>query len=262
MPLGFLSIMIVVFWLAMTALLIQREFFPSSTGLADIPLPYLSRQIWLHEQPSELLIVDNRRETVGYVRVQPKTLSDEPDAPKFLEAAGNIVLRNPFSQTQPPPTAGKAVEEIKVNFNLKGRFQRDGSLGPATLQFAFPYAGTQLELEIDRPTNTYRYSIRAQRELLDSGGGTLDLASLKNTIAAMGVDPVLLSGLVQAKEPHFSLRCLPSHLTLEGQTISTFRLSFSCDETELAELQFSALGQILSGSSPLGYSLQLPPSIR
>ena len=52
----FLVILIVCFWLAMTSLLVVREWYPESTGLNAIPVNYVGQLVFQHQQSSDLQI--------------------------------------------------------------------------------------------------------------------------------------------------------------------------------------------------------------
>src|SRR5262245_21985634 len=66
------AVFIVLFWLAMTTLLMERHFFPESSRLSQVPVYHIAQVFFQNEQASDLMAYKGR-ETVGFARISPRS---------------------------------------------------------------------------------------------------------------------------------------------------------------------------------------------
>src|SRR5437016_1014005 len=88
--------LIAALWLTMWTLLIRSELQPAGAGIRSLPVEHVLKEIFRHDQPSELWIRDNGNR-IGHLRLAPKT--GDLDGPRSLEFFGNLQLDLPGAQT-------------------------------------------------------------------------------------------------------------------------------------------------------------------
>jgi hypothetical protein len=74
----------------MTALLLQSELWPDRSSLRTLPVERVTKLMWFHHEPSELVVWSEGRR-VGHLRLEPKirgaTVRARSSAPEICRCA-------------------------------------------------------------------------------------------------------------------------------------------------------------------------------
>ena len=243
------AMLIVGFWLAMTGLLVLREVYPESTRLNTIPMSYVGSLFFQHHQSSDLQIYDAGRE-VGYVHLQPKSSNDQKT--RTIEMQGNLTIsplgvpRQRLSWFGGLPQGGALL------------LDENNDIQAIHLVITIQEPASQLELRIDRKTNTAQFVVNANGNIVDSSTITMDRQGLAKLLQRTGFDTSILQQLQasSAETPPAEITAYQSSTRLNGETVSTYLVSMKVSGQTIFDAHVSQLGQILRAQVPLlGYKL-------
>ena len=242
----FASLLIVLFWLTMTALLIRNEVTPERSGVRTVPVSHVMKLLYLHEQPSDLFIY-NEAMRIGNLRLHP-TIRPE-DNVRLLEFNGNLHLRFP---------------------GVKQRFSWDGSL-EMNAEFAmdrFSFGITvhepsemRGELQITSRDKTAQFTLLSHGHVVEEEQFTLDREGLERVITKLNGDPTLLTtlhGQTTGLSPKITAQ--QSSLKIQGEEIETYLIVIQQSGQTLLECHFDQLGKVLRARTAIGYTLA-PPGV-
>src|SRR5215207_3438217 len=103
MPYRAAALLIVVFWMAMTALLIRKQLSSGATKLTEVPVSHVLKLMFHHGEASDLNLHSDRQ-MVGKLRFHPQTRKD--DAMRIMEFSGSVTFTLPGSPRQRVAWAG------------------------------------------------------------------------------------------------------------------------------------------------------------
>ena len=234
---------VVLFWAAMSGLLVVREFYPESSRLNELPVSYVGRLLFQHLQSSDLQIYDATRE-VGYLHLQPR-LAEEGGA-RSVEFNGGVNLEIPGVGAHRISWVGSALLDERIQLT---RLQLD---------VAIAASGGQLEIVLEPLAHKASYRVRDGKEAGALTTFTTDEKGVAALLAQLGVPPSLLAQLRTQTSampaPEFTAQ--QSSTTLNGESVSTYLFSMKMEEHVLFDAQLSQLGQVLRARVPLlGYKL-------
>lgn len=236
-----LAMLIVGFWLAMTALLVVREQYPEATRLNSVPVSHVGSLLFQHTQVSDLQIYDDGKE-VGYIHILPQVekgaRSVRLQGNLAINALGGVKHRLAWGGTV---SMGSKNELTRVDMTLSVQDQ-----------------GTQLETKIDLATGLAQLEVRSGGHLVSQNTITLDRKGAAMLMERAGLDPALLQQITanSASAPTPELSAQTSTTRLNGESISTYLVSFKIGGQTILEAHVSQLGQIIRAQAPLlGYKL-------
>jgi len=241
---------VVAFWLLMNGALLRFWIFPMENRMLSLPVEHVFRQMFVHEQLSELVIRQGN-EPVGNLTLQPRHsgADEEEEALYGLDFSGHLLLSLPFTQQQPFNWHGT----LEITPRLKLRRLR--------LQVEASLPGVLFDLEIDPERREAAYTLRQKGEEPVEAAVPLTAEGLEEIAARLGLDPAVLAQLTAGfrgggggGEPP-ALRARHARVTIHGEPVQAFNLSLRHGQTMLAEMDLSTLGRVLAVRTALGFTL-------
>jgi hypothetical protein len=235
------AIIIVIFWFCMTGLLVVREMYPELTRLNDVPVGYVTRLIFQHEQASDLELFEGPRD-IGNLHLQPRHNHENGDL--TLEYHGALAVDIPGGPHQRLSWVGTL--EMDAHFHVK---QVQAKIG-------FQQGAGQIDLLIEPPHNIARFSVKNGNLPAEESQLSLDEAGLTTLLAHAGLGPMSLAQLKTAGAQFAmpEVNAQTSSLQMNGESVSTFLFTGKMEGQTVIEAHLSQLGQLLRGQIPvLGY---------
>ncbi len=234
--------LIVGFWLAMTALLVIRELYPNATDLNAIPVGHVGRLLFQHEQASGLEIYDQDT-NVGFFRMEPTWTKDRRF--RLLKMHGNVTLKLPG---------------LAQRISWIGSIQFDAAFAVKRLDMNLSTGdpAQQLDIVFDSATNLAKYTLRSGGTEYLKNEFTLDQKGISELLGQIGFGPEFLAQFhsKQARTPPPDFTAMQSSVDLNGENISTFLISMKVGGQTLWEAHVSQLGQLMKARAPIfGYKL-------
>lgn len=242
-----LCLLVVAFWLTMTALLIRTELSPAKSRLRAVPIEHVLKLLFRHEQQSDLNIYSERTR-FGHLRVHPRV--DKETGRRILEFTGALQLRLP-----PLP---------RQRFLWDGAVEMDAAFVTQRFHFGF----TMLE-----PTN-YRAETRIEplaklmHVLVRSKAGvseetfTLDEKGAWQLMEHFGVDPGVVQTFTRDTNISPEISAQQSSLRVHGERMDTWLVTIQQSGQTLLEFHVDQLGKILHAKTLVGYTLTPDDLIR
>ena len=234
---------IISFWIAMTTLLVVQQMYPETANINAVPMSFIGRLVFQHQQSSDLNIYDKEKD-VGYLHLQPRL--DATTGARFLDFSGNIVYSLPGTGGKRTACSGSI--EMDSAFNTKHIHLSLSLQGP----------GEQLILNITPATKKVHFAVRNAKVIVDEDTLTLDESGIATLLTQAGISPVMLSQFTGANAAQFSpeFSAQQSSVSINGETASTFLLTMKVGGQPIIEAHLSQLGQVLKASAPhFGYRL-------
>jgi hypothetical protein len=241
------SFTIIVFWVVMTTLLIRNEVSPSTSRLREIPVSYVLKQLFGHEQRSNLRIY-NGSTPIGHVFMYPH-VDTETDA-RVLEVTGSLGFDVGPEQKQ--RISWDSVIRMNAAFDVQVSEYRVRLHEPSDLV-------ADIRVAANQPLVHVRLSSRGKTiEERDIAMNQSGVEGIAQQFGATGdVLGLLQQGAVAAKtqaEP--VIRARLSSLRIGDQRTETFLVSMEYNGQTYFECHFSQLGQALQAKTMFGYRLQ------
>lgn len=226
------------FWLAMTGLLVVREFYPEATRLNAVPVGYVGQVVFQHEQTSDLRIYSSGKEA-GFLHIQPRTVPSS--GKRKLELNGSLSFTLPGNSPLRLSWAG--VLELGRDF-LPQRLHVDLSTQEP---------GQHLDVVVDFAGKKAAFGAKIGNEVVNETAFTLDEAGFGMLMSRAGVDPMMMKQLKasQGEIPRMEFSAQSSSTIISGQKLSTFLLTLKAGGQNVIEAQVSQLGQVLSAQAPM-----------
>ncbi len=236
-----LAAVIVIFWIAMSALLLRSELGPSDSRLRAVPAGHVMKLLFAHEQTSDLNIYSDRQR-IGHLRLHPRVRKE--DGARVLEFSGRFQLTLPG--TAPWRVAWDGSMEMTrlldvQSFHL-GLTLRD--LG-----------NSRLELTFLPPENLARYELWNAGVVVDKADFPLDERGAQAVVDRLGIPPDIFRmarGSKSAKPAEIT--ALQSSIEIHGEKIDTYLVTIRQNGQTMIEVHVSQLGQVLRGTTLLGYT--------
>ncbi len=240
-----LIIGIVGFWLAMTGALVQLWINPAGNDLMSVPVEHVVRQMFHHEQASNLSVMQNGRR-IGSLMLQPRRFDENGIG--VVDFSGSLMLELPFMTEQPFSWRGTA--EVNRDFALRLFRVRIDAHGPKI--------GTDIEIYPAEKKIVYRIGHHGE----DPYESTIPLgaAGAREALESFGIDPAILKqipmGASGKDDPGMMIMARRAEIEIQGERAQTFRIMGRKGDTLLFEADVSNLGQILGLKSAFGFGLQ------
>lgn len=242
---------IILFWLVMTGLLVRSQWLPHSGGQMAVPPAHVFKEIFLHEQASDLALYRSRQR-LGTFHLQPRRdpVTKTPGVTHSVVITGGssldffglpsqrVILHGVFELN-----AAHAVCRFEVAATIRELRQKEPSLG-VTVDGA-PGEGR------------YHYLIRSGETVQKEGTGTVEELLGDSLWQSFGFDPRPL--LHQALAPPATaaaaaqLEATRATIPYNGEVIDTYLVTVRGAGLE-ATLQTTQQGQILAITTGAGYN--------
>lgn len=240
------SAAIVLFWVVMTLLLVRNEVAPEASRVREIPLAYVLKLVFMHEQPSDLVIY-NGPTPVGSVRLQPRL--DRKSDERGIDFSGDLRL---------PITA-----EQKARFNWVGQLEMSRAYAVTRSKWNLSMIEPQrmrMELEIPEKATSARFAVRTGEGLVITQGelplGQGGAGALTTLVSQSGLGFDLGSLLPSESQAPVTLRARQSSLKYHGERTETYLLTLEQNGQALIEAHLSQLGQVLMAKTIIGYTFR------
>ena len=235
------AILIVVFWLTMTGLLVRKEAGPGDSTLREIPIGHVVKLLFLHEQASELNII-NEKLRLGHLHIQPRVRKETES--RAIEFSGYLQF----------PIPGSARQRVAWD----GEWEMEQSLATRRFRLGVTVhdpAHLRGEVVILPASNRAHYELRGNSGTIEQQDYSLDQAGLREVLHFLGMDPLLLPSAPIRDTPPPRIRALQSSMEIHGEHIDTYLVTIENNEQTLLEFHVSQLGQVLRAKTFLGYTL-------
>ncbi len=242
---------IVVFWLLMGTLLVRTELFPDRGNTLPVPVDYVGHLIFRHEQPSDLLLFNQKRRLDGSFHFLPKQLNPSADG---KTAAGNLLnLSGNFLLTLPGLANQRLLFHGALEMDEHEQIRRvDLAVSLHEAKQSTP--GVTLHLDGRPAENQWRYQLTQGGETLREGSGTPEEILQNLDLHAYGMDARLLANI----GPRAGTTTLTAHrgtLRINDEDIESFVVTVHQGEGMDSTIYINQLGQVLAAKTFLGYDL-------
>ena len=254
---------IVLFWLVMTGLLVRVELFPGDGDLLPVPLEHIERLIFLHQQPSDLVLYNGLRQRLGNVRIQPQRVKNaEANGAGFVNL---ITGTGATALTIPGLPSGRMTFRFSTELNDAQQMQR---FEWAANLHAPKQTESSLGIQFDGqpPLNRFHYTVHRGQILEKEASGTPAELLSDPDLAALGFDPRVVLEQWEARQhgakaagggiaSQLAVNARRGSLRFNGEEIETFVITVRYADSLESTIHISQLGQILSVKTFTGYNL-------
>jgi len=236
------AIFIVLFWLAMTGLLVHQELRPGDSTLREVPPAHVVKLLFMHHQRSSLNIYSDKLR-LGQLVLDPKV--DDRGQSRDLEFSGDLQIL----------VLGGKRERI----GWRGVLEMDRLLAIKRFQLAVStHTPTDLtsEITILPDKNLAHYELRASNGTVERQDYSLDERGARAALEQVGIDSSLLP-ISNKKQmaPSVEIKARQSTLAVPGGRMDTYLVTMETNGQTLLECHVDQLGRIVQASTLLGYTL-------
>jgi hypothetical protein len=220
----------------MTAL-IRLQLFPESSELLAVPVNHVLNLVFTHGQTSALNIFENGA-PAGSIALRPHV---EKTGNQF-DSSGYVFVHFPGIPHQ--RVAWKSSTELDPAYRLRHW----------DLNLTLREPLSEIELSFDPAQQLASYRVKQNEQII--ADSSLNLNDLANDpmIKDFGMDPKVLVAM-QHNFTAPSIDAKRSSVTLKNEKIEAYQLRIRQEQTVLAEIYISQLGQVLSVKTAFGYTL-------
>jgi hypothetical protein len=236
---------IVFFWMLMTGALMQLWVNPATSEILSVPVVHVARQLFLHEQPSNLAVFQTGRR-IGSLTLQPRRF--DANGIGVVDFTGNILVALPFMAEQ--AFSWRGTVEMNRSFALQKLKLHIDALGPKITT----------ELDIDPIANRATYTLQQEGEEPVENSLTLDQKGMEAGLEALGIDPSIFKQItLSAKSAADSngpitFTARQSETQIQGERVQTYRVSGKQSTSPMIEADISHFGQILGVKTIFGFT--------
>ena len=242
------SLLIIAFWLTMTALLVRNEIAPEGSGVREVPVAHVLKLLFLPERGSSLNITSDGA-PLGHLTLTPRV--DPVTEMHVLGFDSRMQVRTGCELPAAHPIARRS-----CNWITRWSYSR------STSRSCFPTRRplkTEVTIDPGRPSCACRAAARRRSWGRRGSSSTSTITPSTRPARAtcsgqIGLDPALLT-TVGAPQIAPTIRARQSSLVLHGERVDTFLLTIEQSGQTLMEIQVSQLGNVLQAKTLLGYNL-------
>lgn len=256
---------IVLFWLVMTGLLVRIELFPGKEDVLPVPVSYVGRLIFLHQQSSTLVLYNPQRQRLGTMHLDPQHVP-APAGDGFVDN-----LRSTGEATVNLPGLPNARMTYNCLLQLNEAQQLQSFEGTATFHTLKTADSPKqrepawtIKFDGRPPLNQFHYLVRQDDTVEKEASGTPAELLADPDLSLFGVDPRTLLEQVQArpggatggKEPagRMAVSAHRGNLHFNGDEIETFVVTARYADSLDTTIHVSQLGQVLLVKTFTGYN--------
>jgi len=236
------AIFIVLFWLAMTGLLVHQQLRPGDSALREIPASHVVKLLFMHHERSTLNIYSDKLR-LGQLILEPVVNDDGQQ--RDLHFSGDL---------QVLALGGK-----RERIGWKGELNMDRLLAIKRFQLAVAtHTPTDLvsEITVFPDKNLAHYELRASNGTVERQDYTLDERGARAALEQVGIDSSLLPGSNKKQiAPSVEIKARQSTLAVPGGRMDTYLVSVESNGQTLLEFHVDQLGRIVQANTLLGYTL-------
>jgi len=240
--------LIFLFWATMLALLIRSEIIPEETALSEVPVEIVLKQFFHPDQASDLFIYSDGSR-VGHLHLKPK--QDDETKMRTLDFNGNLQLDLPEGARERASWEGKM--ELSKRFELQS-FHVKFAVRDAAVKELRP-TKVDLTLLASEKKGSYRYQ-DGDRVVAD-GSFTLDEKGLEQLLDNWGIPPELHHQISLSKGVAPTITCRVIRMKIHEAETEGYLVTVAGNGQTLLELRLSQLGQIIDGTTPFGWTLNV-----
>ncbi len=235
------SILIVIFWLTMTALLLRNEVKPGDSALREVPAGHVVKLLLHHQQASDLNIISDKTR-LGRLLISPKTIKE--DGLRIIAFTGHLIFTVPGGDRQRVAWDG----EVQMNKDLAIQVFRLGVTMTETEKL-------RSEIVVRPAENLAHYELSSANGVLERQDYTLDEKGARDVFRQLGIDPAMLpvAPLAHAKPP--VIKAQQSSIEIHGERMDTYLVTVESNGQTWLECHVDQLGHIVKATTLLGYTL-------
>ena len=236
-------VFVVFFWLMMNGALIRLYLHPESSEILTIPVEHVAKQVFLHEQQSNLTIFQSGQR-VGGVVIRPHR--QDAKGLRLVDFSGTLTVHLPLVTSQ------------RIAWHGEVQMDRAFALKDMDLHLVSqdPSLATDVHLQPDK--HLASYSVKQGDQTVTESSMTLDQAGAQSLVQSLGIEPNVLSQVnavaVQSANA-FRVSAREGQLLIHGERTDVFHIVIRQSESPIVEADISQLGQVLAIKTALGYSL-------
>jgi hypothetical protein len=240
----FATIGIVGFWMVMMGMLLRLEMHPEETDIMNVPVSYVARMMFKHNQLS-LLTVQDGDKAIGSVSLRPSVTGTDG---RSLDCSGSLSMQLPGDAPQ--------------RFNFHGVMDMDTALRVVDFYL-------DVHLKEPRYQLTLRGAVASKRLEYEVHDGKYLIASEKLPMEASAIEPVVLRSLGL---PENAMSALPAvadgiarpevtaretQITMHGERLQVYEVMVNEGTTPVAQLYVTQAGQVILGKTSFGYTITM-----
>ena len=242
---------IIAFWLLMMALLVRVEYAVDEASLLPVPADYVWNLIFLHEQPSDLVLY-HQRQRIGSIHLQPSHLpnatGDVTTPVRVLSGSASLAASLPGLNSQ--------------NITVRGALEMDAH--DTAQRFGFNASihtarrttpGVTIVLDGEPARQQWHYQLRQGEKVLQEASGTPAVLLDALDLRSLGFDPTVAMQAVQQQMAAATVKARRGALHTDGEDIECYLVTARQAESLEATIYVSQLGQILAVKTFTGYDL-------
>jgi hypothetical protein len=221
--------------------LIRLYLHPETSDILSVPLEHVAKQVFLHQQQSNLTIYQNGQR-VGGTMLRPHRVDDK--GLRVIDFSGTLTLRLPFTAQQ------------RIAWHGGVQMNRAFNLQDVDLHFVSHDPPLTTELHYTPERKLASYSVKQGNQMITASSLTLDQAGVESFLQNLGVDPSMITqATAQAANNTARVTAREGQLLIHGERTDVFHITVFQNETPMIEADISQLGQILAVKTALGYSM-------
>ena len=242
---------IVLFWLWTTGTLLRLEWNPVAARSAEVPISFLWKLVFLHEESSDLVIY-NRQERLGSLHLQPRRQVGSPSGEGKL--LGSITAIGGFSLDLPGMPRQNVVIHGLVELDKRDAVQTL-ELSAVVHQPKQTTPGWTLLLTGQPGTGQWHYSVRVGGEVLREQSGTVSQLLDVPELRSLGLDPAALARVQQQQSAGAKIQAHRDKLRLNGDDVDTYVVELKNANGFDFAVHLNQLGQVLAVKTFTGVEL-------
>jgi hypothetical protein len=233
-------VLIVLFWLTMTALLVRNEIVPGDSSLREVPPGHVVKLILHHQQPSDLNIVSDKTR-LGQIHIDPRT--DKNSGLHIIGFKGYIILNVPGAERQ------------KISWNGLLKMDKELGIQEFTLGVTVNEPNSlQSKIVVLPKENIAHYELSAEKGVLERQDYSLDEQGARDALNQLGIDPAMLPVSTKSQSMPVHITARQSSIDAHGSRMDTYLVTVETNGQTLLECHVDQLGRIVRANTLLGYT--------
>jgi hypothetical protein len=239
---------VLVFWVVMWTLLIRSEFNPGETVLREVPVEIVLKQFLRPGQPADLFIY-NEGARVGHLRLEPKLL--ENTQMRSVDFFGNVQIDIEGAAHNRAFWSGNIglTKELEIQ-----TFHAEFTIRNVSSKNAAP---SRVELTLLLAEKKGSYRVREGDAVINEGNFTLDEKGISALLESWGISSDWRRQITAPADIKPTIACRLTHMQVHEADSDAYLVTIASNGQTLLELRFSQLGQLLDGTTPFGWTLNV-----
>lgn len=234
-------VLIVLFWLSMTALLLRNEITPGDSALREVPPGHVVKLILHHQQASDLNIVGDKTR-LGHLHIDSR--SDKQNGLHIFGFKGYLILNLPGAERQ--------------KFAWEGEMTLNKELTIQEFQLAVTMSdpeSLQTKIVVVPRENVAHYELSTKKGVLEHQDYSLDERGAHDVLRQLGIDPSMLPVSPMPQSMPIHVKAQQSSIDAHGERLDTYLVTVESNGQTWLECHVDQLGRIVRATTLLGYTL-------